>query len=232
MSTPWWQRRLCSFDTETTGVDVFTDRIVSACVALVGGGQPSVIRKWLIDPGIPIPEGAAKIHGITTERAQAEGVLPGVGLPEIADELARAVAAGFPIIAVNASYDLTILASELARHGLDKPIGPARVIDPLVLDRRVAPFRKGKRNLTALCEHYRCRIDGAHDSAHDALAGARVAYRIGSTHATTIGSMGLDELHEAQVVWFAQQAAGLKKHFRKTKPDAVVSREWPLRRVA
>src|SRR5688500_20167479 len=69
----WHLGRLCGFDLETTGVDVEADRIVSACVVQCGGGHPTQSATWMADPGIEIPEGAAKVHGITTERARAEG---------------------------------------------------------------------------------------------------------------------------------------------------------------
>jgi hypothetical protein len=69
----WLTGRLCAFDTESTGVDTSTDRIVSACVAFVGGGEPAEFHEFLIDPGIEIPDSATKIHGITTEHAREHG---------------------------------------------------------------------------------------------------------------------------------------------------------------
>jgi DNA polymerase-3 subunit epsilon len=78
---------LAAFDTESTGVNTESDRIVTACIAHIdgtGSGAP-VVREWLVDPGIEIPEGAVKVHGITTERARAEGMSPAPAVAEIAD---------------------------------------------------------------------------------------------------------------------------------------------------
>lgn len=69
----WHQGRLVAFDVESTGVNPEHDRIVTAAVSVVGAGQPSVHRAWLLDPGVEIPAEATAVHGITTERARAEG---------------------------------------------------------------------------------------------------------------------------------------------------------------
>ena len=73
MSNPWFHS-LGVFDLETTGIDVATSRIVSAHVGLLNAdGELVEQRSWLADPGVEIPAGAAAVHGITTERARAEG---------------------------------------------------------------------------------------------------------------------------------------------------------------
>ena len=66
----WSAGPFLGFDTETTGVDVTTDRIVTA--ALVHrDARGTTVRTWIIDPGVEIPAPATAIHGITTERARA-----------------------------------------------------------------------------------------------------------------------------------------------------------------
>ncbi|MFG3349549.1 3'-5' exonuclease [Streptomyces sp. NPDC048018] len=222
----WHVSRMCGFDLETTGVDVEADRIVTATVVQVGGGQPPAAADWLADPGIDIPEGAAKVHGITTERARAEGKPAAEVVADVLAALGQVIAAGIPIVAMNARYDLTLLDREAARHGLPPlPAGP--VIDPLVLDKQVDRYRRGKRNLTALCEHYQVELGAAHTSSADAIAACRVAWRIGNTQ-PQLAAMPLDELHTAQVEWAAEQAASLQTHLRKADPDAYCAPEWPL----
>lgn len=229
MSAHWWQQRLCAFDTESTGVDVFGDRIVSAAVIRCGGGKPTEIRTWLINPGVPIPDGASAIHGITTERAKAEGVAPAKALLEIADELAAAVQDGEPLVIVNAPFDLSMLSAELQRLALELPIGPAMVIDPLVLDKHVDKFRKGSRNLDALAAHYNAKLDRAHDAASDAITAARVAYRIGQIY-PAVGSIGLRDLQALQRDAYREQAQGLNDYWiKKGDSRRVDSFEWPLR---
>ncbi len=63
--------RWAAFDTETTGVDVEIDRIVSAALVVqdAPGLRPRVTR-WLVNPGVPVPEAATAVHGLTQEHVQ------------------------------------------------------------------------------------------------------------------------------------------------------------------
>lgn len=70
---PWTRGLLASFDLETTGTDPFEARMVQASVMVIGANFGVVARRWLVNPGVEIPAEAAAIHGITTERARAEG---------------------------------------------------------------------------------------------------------------------------------------------------------------
>jgi DNA polymerase-3 subunit epsilon len=217
---------MCGFDLETTGIDVEADRIVTATVVQCGGGQPTVSAGWLADPGVEIPEGAEKVHGISTEQARAEGKPAAEVVADILAALGQVIASGTPIVAMNARYDLTMLDREAARYGLP-PLPDGPVIDPLVLDKRVDRYRRGSRTLTALCEHYRVELGAAHTSDADAIAACRVAWRIGQTR-PDIAALSLDELHTAQVAWAAEQAASLQEYLRKSDPAAYCPPQWPL----
>lgn len=46
---------------------------MTAAVVEVHGDEVRERRAWLADPGIPIPEQASAIHGISTARAVADG---------------------------------------------------------------------------------------------------------------------------------------------------------------
>ena len=225
----WWQQRLCAFDIETTGVDVFSDRIVSASVIRCGGGEPTTTKTWLINPGVEIPEGASKIHGITTERAQAEGVDPLSALVDISDELANAVLDRQTLVVCNAPFDLTMLRSELHRLHLVFLLDDAAVIDPLVLDKHIDRYRKGSRRLDALAQVYSAKLDRAHDSASDAITAARVAYRIGERN-PEIGAMSIADLQRLQRDAYREQANGLNDYWiSKGDPRRVDNYEWPIR---
>jgi len=175
----WYAERLAAFDIETTGVDPECDRIVTAAVSLVGGGQPAEHLSWLVDPGIEIPSDASAVHGITTERARAEGRIAGEAVDEITTVLADQLRQGVPIVAFNARFDLTILDREASRAGvaplLDRVGGPdgLLVVDPLILDKHFDRFRRGKRTLGTVCAHYGVALDEAHAANDDALAAAR-----------------------------------------------------------
>lgn len=228
----WHLGRLCGFDLETSGVDVETDRIVTACVVQCGGKYPTQSTTWLANPGVDIPEAAAAVHGITTEQARAEGQPAGQVVQQVVQALAQALNAGIPIVAMNAPFDLTMLDREARRHRVfplaDYEEGRLRVIDPRVLDKQVDPYRRGKRTLTDLCAHYNVPLDGAHSADADALAACRVAWRLGSQY-PRLAELDLDALHKAQIEWAAEQAASFQEYLRQKDPKAVVDGSWPLR---
>lgn len=231
----WHERRLAAFDLETTGIDSESDRVVTAAVSLVGDGRPSVFHAWLLDPGIPIPAGASAVHGITTEQARAEGRQPLEAIEEIVTLLAEQLLQGVPVVAFNARFDLTCLDREARRHGivplLDRVGGGdggdgMLVVDPYVLDKQVDRFRKGKRTLSAVCAHYNVPLDDAHDSHADALAAARVAWRLGQAFEEL--RVDLRALHTQQIGWAAEQAASFEQWLRGQGRDERIEPAWPI----
>jgi DNA polymerase III subunit epsilon len=224
----WAVGPLVAFDLETTGVDVETDRIVTASVVAIDGSTPRV-RTWLADPGIEIPEGASAVHGITTEHARANGSPAQQVVIEVAHALCDAWSLGTPVVIYNASFDLTLLDRELRRYGYDglPSIGP--VIDPLVLDRLADPYRKGSRKLVDVARHYGVTLtaEDAHTSTGDCLAAARVAWHI--AHRGPVGLLSLDDLQEQQRRGHAAWAANFQDYLRRQgKPD-VIDPSWPIR---
>lgn len=225
---PWHEGPFLAFDTETTGTDPETDRIVAAtCVRIDRGAEPRV-TSWLIDPGVPIPEAATAVHGITDGQALAHGRPPDECLSEIMHTLLPAWGDGVPVLAFNACFDLTILDRELRRHGLGDLDPCGWVLDPYVIDKHVS-WRRGKRTLAAQCEHYGVRHDGAHDATADALAAARVLWRIATRYPTVAGKT-VAELHEAQIGWAAEQAASFADWLRaQGRSDDLPDGQWPIR---
>lgn len=175
----WSTLPILGFDTETTGVDPLNDRLVTASVIIV---DPDSTTKhyWFADPGVDIPAQATAVHGISTEQARAQGRNIKEVLEEIADLLHNHMASGYPIVAYNAAYDLTLIECELERHDLptlrerlQRDIAP--VVDPYMLDRHVDKYRKGKRRLENLAEHYGVSEEDAfHNAEADVLATLRV----------------------------------------------------------
>lgn len=230
--TGWHTGPMLALDFETTGIDAHTVRIVQAGLARILPDQGAEQHLWLLDPGIEIPEQASRIHGITTERCRNEGERPGQVLQQIFEAVVDWFRQDRPLVAFNASYDCTLLEAELRRHGMPTVtetighFGP--VIDPYVLDKHLSR-RRGPRKLVNQCEHYEVRIDGAHDAGHDALAAARVAWRIGQRH-PEIAGMSLFALHSSQVTWAREQADSLRAYFERTgKPYDDVDGTWPVR---
>lgn len=228
--TGWHNGPLAAFDVESTGVDTETARIVTASI-LQRGPQDSD-QHWLVNPGIDIPAEATEIHGITTEHAKANGLLPWIAVTQITDELHRIFSAGIPLVIYNASYDCTVLDRETRRHAL-QPFADVLteagglVIDPLVLDKALDRYRRGKRTLTANCEHYGVKLDAAHDSTADALGAMRVAWKIAVAY-PEIAEMAPAELRDFQAKAKADQAASFQDYLRSQGKDEVIDGSWPL----
>lgn len=231
----WHDGPMVAFDTETTGTDPTVARIVTACVAHVQAGEGVTrVRTWIANPGVPIPPEATAVHGITDEQVRAEGADPAVVAEEIADDLVAAWSAGVPVVAMNFAYDGTVLDCELRRHGLVPLLDrlgstPLRVIDPLVIDRALDRYRRGKKRLTELCEVYGVELVEAHTAADDALAAARVAWRMAERFPEEL-QRDLDELQVLQARWHVEWADHFEEWMRaNVDPETVIDRSWPLR---
>ncbi|WP_042364372.1 exonuclease domain-containing protein [Streptacidiphilus neutrinimicus] len=233
--TLWYEGALASFDTETTGVDVERDRIVTAALVVQERpGGPLLRQNWVVDPGLPIPAQATAVHGLTDAWAREHGAAPGPAMEGIARALAENARTGRPLVVMNAPYDLTLLDRELRRHrGLTLAQytsgSPLLVVDPWVVDRHVDRYRKGRRTLTALCAHYEVPLTAAHDAAADATAALELARAIGRRHHGALEGLSVAELHLRQATWHAAQARGLEQWFARSGSPARVERAWPLR---
>lgn len=223
-----WASRLAVFDLETTGVDTSTARIVTAFLGVLDErGELLEQHAWLADPGIEIPEGAAAIHGITTERARAEGAPAQQVVAAIVAEVANLLRAGTPVVAFNAAYDFTVLHHEALRHGIAPVETPAPVIDPLVLDKHVDRYRKGKRTLGVTCAHYGVELDGWHDASADAIAAGRLAQAMHELFPQL--RVPADELHASTIDWATQQAESFARYMQQRDPSFTADRGWPIR---
>ncbi|GHC82768.1 3'-5' exonuclease [Streptomyces flavofungini] len=233
--TCWYEGPLAAFDTETTGVDVETDRIVSAAVVVQNGaGARPRVTRWLVNPGVPVPAAATAVHGLTQEHLERNGRWPAPVMEEIGRELAEQGAAGRPLVVMNAPFDLTLFDRELRRHrasSLSRYLEsrPLCVLDPRVLDRHLDRYRKGRRTLTDLCEHYEVELAGAHDAAADAQAALDVVRAVGRRFSGRLERLSPAELHTLQAVWHAAQARGLQAWFARSGTPELVDPAWPLR---
>ncbi|MFC0598715.1 3'-5' exonuclease [Streptomyces palmae] len=231
----WFEGPLAAFDTETTGVDVEQDRIVSAALVVqrMPGGMPEVLR-WLVSPGVPVPQEATAIHGLTEDHLQHHGRWPAPVMAELARGLAEQALRGIPLVVMNAPFDLTLLDRELRRHRNSSLSAyleshPLCVLDPRVLDKHLDRYRKGRRTLTDLCAHYGVDLTGAHEAAADAVAALEVARAIGRRFAARLEGLSPTELHTRQAVWYAAQARGLQAWFARNGSDETCDPAWPLR---
>ena len=221
-------QQIAVFDTETTGIDLENDRILTAFVGLMGRDGALTERwEWLLDPEMEIPEAAAAVHGVTTERARAEGTDWRTGISEIQLLIGNLLEAGIPVVAYNARFDFTVLDRNARAAGFPSLDAPAPVFDPYVTDKAVQKFRKGKRTLTDTCRVYGVTLDNAHEAEADAVAAGRLMWKLIEgmrPHWTT------ESMHGTTRQRAAEQAQSLQAYFDRTKPteNIVVHAAWPV----
>ena len=225
-----WEDRIAVFDTETTGLAVNNARIVTSFVGVLGpNGVLEQSHRWLADPGIEIPLAASKIHGVTTEHAREFGSEATKVVGEIRDLINSFFAENLPIVAFNASYDFSVLHHESIRHDLDPITNPRPVIDPLVIDRAIDRYRKGKRTLETTAKHYKVPLENSHQADSDAVAAGLIAQAIIRSQEDEVFKDPL-LLHDQQVSWSKEWSASYQQ-FRRSRGELDFSADgrWPLR---
>jgi len=237
--------RMSGFDLETTGAKPETARIVQFGFAHVGGDQRPEVVECLVDPGVDVPEEAANIHGLTTEKVRAEGVNNVAAITQIVKQVTECVNNARPLVGHNISYDLTVLDRECRRHlgaPLETLVGaPVRpVVDTLVLSKRIDPYRRrvsdtqGAHQLRTCVEQMVTpkwsTIVWDEGEAHGALYDCRMSLYVAVAalaHPMFAGASP-DTLHDAQVTWRAAQCASFQEYLRRTDPEAEVDGSWPI----
>jgi len=169
-TTEWVNAKLAVIDFETTGLDSERDRVLEMGIVLLERGEVTGSHNFLVDPGIPVPEEARKVHGITDEE-----LATAPKFEEILSSIVGLLSGRLPV-AYNARFDKQFLGAEFGRLGapLDVEPPPAlRVevewIDPLVWVRELQKDEKGHK-LTEVCARMGIPLDQAHRAAGDAQA--------------------------------------------------------------
>ncbi len=217
---------VATFDFETTGPDPATAVPVQFAVAWcdLGDTEPEIGLSMLINPGVPIPEGAAAVHGITDDMVADAPTWP-EALPLLLQALEGRVLAAY-----NLPYDWQILARGIADAGLAADEVPFGALDPLVWAKVVHRYDKGKR-LVDTAARYGIEVD-AHDAAGDALATAKLMPRL--LHA--LGrhrECGPDPLRSVGAMWAWTRDTGVREEngfaawcARQGRPEP--TRPWRL----
>jgi len=218
------------WDVESSGTDVFNDRIVQLFVATADeDGNLIDTHEWIINPGIEIPEEASNIHGYTTEFLRENGVEPHRALWEADLIFKEAVRQKLILVAYNANFDMSILTAEMARNALGSGYGVwiadnTAVADALVIDRAKDRYRKGKRKLENLAAHYGVPFDPekAHDAAYDVEITAKVT-------AAVIRKYGLPTNGE-QAQYYAEWARSYEDWLHSQGKTDIIDTSWPVRK--
>jgi DNA polymerase-3 subunit epsilon len=117
-------RILCCIDTETTGVDPVTDRLLELGIVLMAPDGARKTWQQRFNPGFPIPPESTAIHGITDEDVKD---CPTFDL--WAGRIAKALS-GKDLVGYNLyRLDLPVIDQELRRCGLKLDLTGVQVID-------------------------------------------------------------------------------------------------------
>ena len=158
-------RPLVFLDLETTGLNTSRDRIVDITLLKIHPDGREESKTRLINPEMPIPEDAIKVHGITDERVADEATFKQIakGFREF---LEGCDLCGFNI----KGYDLPLLEAEFRRVGVEFSRSGRCIIDTQVIFHKHHP-----RNLEAAYDIY-CgkKLENSHTSDADARASAEI----------------------------------------------------------
>ncbi|MBM4357791.1 MAG: 3'-5' exonuclease [Deltaproteobacteria bacterium] len=174
----WVDYPIAFLDTETTGIDARVDRVIEVGLVVGRGGEVTERKSWLVNPGIPIPQAASDVHGITDD--QVADLPPFASIvPELLAALEGCLAAAY-----NAAFDRGFIFAELERAGVGFASRPPAVrddvdwIDPLVFAREIWKGKGESRALGAVAARLGIALERAHRATDDAEAALRVLYAI------------------------------------------------------
>ncbi len=149
------------FDLETTGINVSKDRIVEICVLKVMPDGTENIKTWRVNPTIPIPEHASKVHGIYDKDVANEPTFADLA-KEISQFIGNSDLAGYN----SNKFDVPLLVEEFLRADVDFDVKKRKLVDV-----QVVFFKKEPRTLSAAYKFY-CQkdLENAHTAEADVLA--------------------------------------------------------------
>jgi CBS domain-containing protein len=158
-------------DLETTGLNVKHDRVVqAAAIAMLGARILETPRlNQLVNPGMPIPESATRIHGL----ADAD-VADAPTFADVAESL-REILSGKVVVGHHIGFDLAILRNEAARAGIPWAEPPSLCIAMLL--GALAPALPDL-GLETAAKHLGVEIAGRHSALGDSAAAAEIFARL------------------------------------------------------
>jgi DNA polymerase-3 subunit alpha len=177
------------FDTETTGLPKRWDAPITdsanwpRCIQIAWQlhddmGQLIEHQDYLVKPeGFNIPYDAERIHGISTELAEAEGI----SLAEVLEKFNVALSKAKFIVGQNLGFDVNIMGAELYRMGVESPMASMPVLDTCTEVTasllKLPGGRGGKFKLPTLTELHSYLFNVPFAEAHNATADVEATTR-------------------------------------------------------
>ncbi len=151
--------RFISFDLETTGFIAGVDKIVEVGAVRFVNGTIDSVFSTLVDPKMPIPEGASRVNGITNEMVQGKPTIDRL-LESFSDFCADDV-----LVAHNANFDFQFLVSDIVRLESKAPRGA--ILDTCNIARKIIPGLPNYK-LGTLVQHLGIQSSNFHRAEEDA----------------------------------------------------------------
>lgn len=177
------------FDTETTGLPKRWDAPITdsdnwpRCIQIAWQlhdemGQLIEHQDYLVKPeGFNIPYDAERIHGISTELAEADGIT----LAEVLEKFNIALSKTKFIVGQNLGFDVNIMGAEFHRMGVDSQMSSMPVLDTCTEVTasllQLPGGRGGKFKLPTLTELHSYLFDQPFAEAHNATADVEATTR-------------------------------------------------------
>src|SRR6218665_2856666 len=177
------------FDTETTGLPKRWDAPITdtnnwpRCIQIAWqlhdeNGKLLEHQDYLVKPeGFNIPYDAERIHGISTELAEAEGIL----LSEVLEKFNIALSKSKFIVGQNVGFDVNIMGCEFHRFGINSPMASMPVLDTCTEVTasllQLPGGRGGKFKLPTLTELHQYLFNVPFAEAHNATADVEATTR-------------------------------------------------------
>jgi DNA polymerase-3 subunit epsilon len=155
------KKPLAFIDLETTGVNLGIDRIIEIAIVKILTDGTRIVKRKLLNPGMPIPPGSSDIHGITDDMVKDAPTFK-----QVAHEL-KQVLDGCDLAGYNSNrFDVPLLVEEFLRAQVDFDMRNRKLLDVQNIFHKMEP-----RTLGAAYRFY-CNknLDGAHSAEVDASA--------------------------------------------------------------
>jgi len=180
-------KQIVVFDIETTGIDPANDRIVQIAYTKLNPATLEPLARttvMLVNPGIPIPQGATDVHGISDEAVKDEPSFKAIGRI-IAREIKDCDIGGYN----SNSFDVPLIVSEFVRHGIPIPFDEnTQFLDVLQMYRKLH-----SNKLTDVYERLTGKtLTGAHDAGADVNATVEVFKILVDTKRDIVGETSAD----------------------------------------
>lgn len=158
---------ICFFDTETTGLDLQSDRVCSISITKVFPDGNMETKSTYVNPVINISEQATEIHGITNEM-----VVDKPKFVQIAKSMHNFMKDCY-LAGYNSNFfDLPLLQEEFLRCGIDFPSNDIVCVDACAIFKNFE-----KRDLSSALRFY-CgkEMENAHDASADTKATVEIFF--------------------------------------------------------